>query len=373
MKIAILSCSELAKQFYQMLRKTSSPYEALYIVEEVSELWGTFYEQAEIISVGKAVCLYQRNLIEKFVIVSMEERFNRIMYKILTMHKIPDNDILYADQEDIHEFKNESILFKYTERQEFDTIEFHVTDKCNLNCKHCSMFSGLVKESMLPDIRQYENDLKQIHSVFRSIKRFKLLGGEPLLNPELRQFIEVTRNIFPYTHILLITNGLLITSMNNELIDCIVKKNVEIVVSYYMPLNPVIDDIHRFLNSHHIRHRITPIITQFYKMYDLSGGQNADENFVACGCKEGCTTLRDGKLMSCFVPSIFHIAASAFHLAAENYNYIDLYQQDLSQTLIRETLMKKMDICKYCLVRGVATDWAQIDKNSIPQMQDWSI
>lgn len=373
MKIAMLSCSESVKQFYQKLKKTSSPYEPLYIVEEVSELWGTFYEKAEIISIGKAVGLYHRNRIEKFVIVSMEERFNRIMYQILSAHKIPDNDILYADKNDIHSPEDKLRLSEYTERQEFDTIEFHVTDQCNLNCRHCSMFSGLVKENTLPDVRQYENDLKRLRSAFRSLKRVKLLGGEPLLNPELQQYIEITRSIYPYTQILLITNGLLITAMNHDLIHCIVTNNVEIVVSYYMPLNPIIDDIHQFLSINHIRHRVTPIITQFYKMYDLSGSQNADENFAVCGCKEGCTTLREGKLMPCFVPSVFHIAADEFHLEAENDNYIDLYREDLSRSLIRDTMKKKMNICKYCLVRGIATDWSQINKNSIPQLRDWSI
>lgn len=267
MKIAMLSCSESAKQFYQKLKKTLSSYDPLYIVEEISELWCTSYEQAEIISIGKAVGLYHRNIIEKFVIVSMEERFNRIMYQILSAHKIPDNDILYADQNDIHSPENELRLSEYTDRQEFDTIEFHVTDKCNLNCRHCSMFSGLVKKNVLPDVVQYENDLKRFRSAFRSLKRVKLLGGEPLLNPELQTYIEITRRIYPYTQILIITNGLLLTTMNHDLIHCIVTNNVEIVVSYYMPLNPLIDDIHQFLYSNHIRHRMicTPKVGHFWR------------------------------------------------------------------------------------------------------------
>lgn len=303
----------------------------------------------------------------------MEERFNRIMYQILTANHIPDDDILYADQYDIHASEGELYLSQYSDRLEFDTVEFHVTDKCNLNCRYCSMFSGLVKDNNLPDIKQYVRDLKRIQSVFRSLKRVKLLGGEPLLNPELQQFIEMTRDIFHFAKIQLITNGLLITAMNQELIQSIVKNNVEIVISYYMPLNPKIDDIHQFLNAHHIQHRVTPIITQFYKIYDLSGMQNADENFAACGCKEGCTTLRDGKLMSCFVPSIIHIAADAFHFSAEYHDYIDLYREDLSRELIREAMKKKLETCKYCLIRGIAADWSQIEKNGIPRIQDWSI
>lgn len=373
MKLAVLSLFKNAKRFYQKLYYSRTDYQIVCFVEEESNWWGTYYDGIETVSIGKAMEYYSSCQVDKFLIVSLEERFNKKMYEILKDLQVNDDDILYADLEDINLWSSDRVLYSYNKRKEYDTIEFHVADHCNLNCKYCSMFSGLVDEEKYPSVTQYEKDMQQIKKCFRSVKRIKLLGGEPLLNPELDTFIKVTHDIYPFAQILVISNGLAIKGMDQKLIDCMRENNVELVVSYYKILGKKADEIHAFLKKHEIRHRITPCITSFYKMYDLSGNQNKNENFQVCNCKEGCTTLRDGKLMSCFVPSIIHIADERFHLDIVNQDYVDLYQPELSSEIIRNAMKKPLEVCKYCLIRGIQTEWEIMDKNIYDNIKDWSV
>ena len=58
-----------------------------------------------------------------------------------------------------------------------------ITEKCNIECKHCWFESGPQKEAtMTPEeIRKYINEAHRT----RSIKWISLTGGEPTLFPEL--------------------------------------------------------------------------------------------------------------------------------------------------------------------------------------------
>ena len=64
-------------------------------------------------------------------------------------------------------------------------LETHVVDHCNLNCKACNNFSPFVREEKLSDIVSYRRDISNLAEVYSGIGRFFLLGGEPLLAPEL--------------------------------------------------------------------------------------------------------------------------------------------------------------------------------------------
>ena len=75
-------------------------------------------------------------------------------------------------------------------------FEVHITEHCNLNCKGCYHFSPLAKEEYL-DINEFERDLRRIYELCGdNVERITLLGGEPLLHPDINRFIEVTRKIY---------------------------------------------------------------------------------------------------------------------------------------------------------------------------------
>ena len=61
-----------------------------------------------------------------------------------------------------------------------------------------------------------------------------VLGGEPLLNPDLPQILETIRRLYSSSDILLITNGLLLADASSLFWDAIVKTGTRITISAHL-------------------------------------------------------------------------------------------------------------------------------------------
>lgn len=87
-------------------------------------------------------------------------------------------------------------------------LETMITQACNLACLGCTNFSD-VSHSGYVSVQQGRTDLEQWLSVL-DIQHFGIIGGEPLINPEWRQWISMVRTLMPESRILFVTNGLLL-------------------------------------------------------------------------------------------------------------------------------------------------------------------
>ena len=96
-----------------------------------------------------------------------------------------------------------------------DYLETHVVDHCNLNCKGCSHFCNLAEEKFI-DVESIRKDFVQLSKVYKNIKVIRLMGGEPLLHPEINEIMKSVRASFPYSQIKLATNGLLLPKMKEH-------------------------------------------------------------------------------------------------------------------------------------------------------------
>ena len=90
-------------------------------------------------------------------------------------------------------------------------LEVNLADHCNLNCQCCDHFSPIASKTFL-DFEQYVKDIKRLaYLTDGKIGLMKLQGGEPLLNERLIDYIRVTRESFPESHICLFTDGVLLS------------------------------------------------------------------------------------------------------------------------------------------------------------------
>jgi organic radical activating enzyme len=91
-------------------------------------------------------------------------------------------------------------------------LEYHVAHACNLACPSCSHFSnnghrGIVSPTeMDAELTPWSNRLEP--------GVFNILGGEPLLNPDIIEVLRVARKHFKH-EIALVTNGLLLAQTPN--------------------------------------------------------------------------------------------------------------------------------------------------------------
>ena len=114
-----------------------------------------------------------------------------------------------------------------------EKIDVHITDHCNLNCKSCTHFSPLADEFYL-DIKEYIGDIERLSELSKGdIGQIFLIGGEPLLHPQLKYFFQITRLNFPKTRIIVITNGILLNKQDNTFWEACKKSNIEIWLSQY--------------------------------------------------------------------------------------------------------------------------------------------
>ena len=87
------------------------------------------------------------------------------------------------------------------------------------------------------DFKKYVLRLKQI---IHHIDVFQFLGGEPLLQDDIGECIKFLHCVYPITKIVIYTNGLLIKSMSDELLQIIKDYNVEIIMSKFYDKAPLL-------------------------------------------------------------------------------------------------------------------------------------
>lgn len=247
-------------------------------------------------------------------------------------------------------------------------LEFHVADHCNLNCKYCTHYSPLVTDPVFSDYESFASDLQQLKKFIPDIGIIRILGGEPLLNPDLGKFITLTRELYPTSIITVVTNGLLIKQMNSALVELMKEKMAFIHISLYPPLQDKIQEIKQFLYEQEIPYTITEMNREFSKTQILN--PHSDEDFFYSCFQASCTCLQDGKLAPCYAPFTTKYFNEAFSQNLPTDEGIDLYNDTLTLEDLKTRLLLPMERCFYC-VSGKAYPWEIVGKHSM--LEDWVI
>lgn len=100
-------------------------------------------------------------------------------------------------------------------------VDFMLTNKCNLNCIHCSSRCDNNNKQKLSSSKIYEVLDKLSDS---NLEQLVLTGGEHLMVDEIEKILEYARNKLVGTRIILSTNGTLI----DKYVDSIIR-NIDIV------------------------------------------------------------------------------------------------------------------------------------------------
>ncbi|MDH3349251.1 MAG: DUF5714 domain-containing protein [Desulfobulbaceae bacterium] len=93
---------------------------------------------------------------------------------------------------------------------------FHLTDKCNLSCRHCLFGSSPAKAPTL----QKEQLIKSIDQGFNlGVRLFYFTGGEPFIYPDLIEIIQYVLEKDLHNHVVVLTNGLLLENNLDKLLS----------------------------------------------------------------------------------------------------------------------------------------------------------
>jgi organic radical activating enzyme len=87
-------------------------------------------------------------------------------------------------------------------------LETMITQSCNLSCLGCTNYSDLRHAGYVP----WSQGKQQIQAWLDriNIQEFGIIGGEPLINPEWREWVSGSRELMPEAQLRFTTNGLLL-------------------------------------------------------------------------------------------------------------------------------------------------------------------
>ena len=231
-------------------------------------------------------------------------------------------------------------------------LEFILSDYCNLNCKGCTHFSPIAPRKFI-SLEQYEKNLKHISAVVNDyIKDFFLIGGEPLLYPELTSIMEITRKYFPEGKISIFTNGLLLPKMSCDFWSAVKKFDIQLAITRY-PIKFDYDAVLALCNSLGVIYRVfgdRSLGDSFYRFgLDESKSQNPVISHFKC-YNRGCISVTEDKIYPCSISacSIYlnNTFGTNFKHLPKDFIYINELK-DIEQ--IKRLRDKPVPFCRYCV------------------------
>lgn len=284
-------------------------------------------------------------------------------------------------------FMNKFILSEFSTRaiaeavaprtKEEMAFEINLVDHCNLSCQMCDHFSQLSEEKYL-DIESFKRDMTRMGEIFQhDIGGVYLLGGEPTLHPQLIEIIEYTRTQFPKTELILLTNGMLLTHLENgergNLWRTLKECNVHVTVTVY-PLKINYLAIEEMARKYNVVLMMSsdihaPAPTRQIKIsdkhtLDLYGSQ-PKHHCVHCLYFNKFNVLKDGKYYMCPIQAHIDIFNRRFDKNLEHIDgdFLDIYKID-DWREFAEYSSNWVPFCRFCDQKkwGHASEWKSSTK-----------
>jgi len=223
-------------------------------------------------------------------------------------------------------------------------VEFQLTDHCNLNCKGCTHFCPISDINYL-SMDSFVKDMQRLSDIFTNILQIRIMGGEPLLHPLVSTFAEKTRQIFPSSAISIVTNGILLPSMNHTFYETLQKNIITLDISVYPITKETMSSYIQLALQYEIPIKFV-CAGYFCKFVNTSGNSDKNLIFKQCGM-HNCTFLRDGKIYHCCLPALSNIINKKFWLSIPGNDYIDIHT-DISAVHILDFLDRPSATCAFC-------------------------
>ena len=247
-------------------------------------------------------------------------------------------------------------------------LEIPIVKHCNLKCKCCSHLANMETENYA-DPTQFARVMARLSVLFSEITSIRLLGGEPLLHPELVTFAKIVRQYFPDTLLKIVTNGLLIPKLDGEILEELSKLNVLFDVSVYPPTKRIEEKIKARFYEFGIKFDLSPEITQFQKRLLIEPRSNAKKAWEACATKR-CYILQGEEISYCCVPLLEDKARDVFGLTMDvSDSRTNIFEEKWTGASLLKFLQTPHSCCAFCGVPQ-KVDWCITNQ---PKPQDWVV
>jgi len=225
-----------------------------------------------------------------------------------------------------------------------------LAEHCNLNCAYCDHYCP-VAEHEFPSTKQFDLDFAVLSKLTNgTIGRINLVGGEPLLNPDITDIMQIVRKNIPNSEITITTNGILLAKMAEDFWNACKNNNISIVISQY----PIKLDTNKICQTA-IKYEVNVfwgilVGGNLFRMqkYNVNGTQDIYKSYKNCGTK-GCTFLKNGKIYLCPQISCSKNLEKAFNVnfSVSSNDFLVLDNINSVQDIL-DFISKPSPFCRYC-------------------------
>lgn len=242
-------------------------------------------------------------------------------------------------------------------------LDVHLADHCNLNCAGCNHFAPVAARRFLP-LDQYARDLgllSRIPGIDGYFSELCLMGGEPLLHPEVSEAIRLSRRFLPGTTLALVTNGILLDRMPPDFWAACRDTQTAVSVTRY-PVEIPYDSLACLARETGVQIHMpfVPGESGFFRVpLDPEGRCDPEDNFRHCPSGGFCMQLRGGRLYPCHRSAWRDALNSCFgtNFAPEEGDFLDL-RRISSTDEIEAFRTAAKPACRYCcLDRSEVIPW----------------
>lgn len=230
-----------------------------------------------------------------------------------------------------------------------------LAEHCNLNCRGCDHFAPIAKPQFA-DFTSLAMDFARLSVLFDGrADEILLMGGEPLLHPEIEKFMVMARKNFQKAKIEIATNGVLLLKQPESFWEICRENNISINVTKY----PISLDFKAMeeksaiygVKYHYYGATDKVVKTLFQHKLSMTKTQDAWTSYLLCGRANDCIYLQDGRLYTCTVaPTVRHFDKQfGTNLFNAVENSIDIYAAKSAQEIM-EFLAKPIPFCSYCRI-----------------------
>ncbi|MGN0340404.1 MAG: radical SAM protein [Lachnospira sp.] len=365
MKIVIFGAGKAGQHLYDEIESRSKEIEVLAFVDN------KFNGEYRGISIDKPEKIFKqyKGVIEAVFIAAGAQKTVDLFIETVRSYGVGDIYMLHdiAGKNKIPLFNDNGDLIPYLvrkvrfskEKPTLPYFEVPITDKCNLNCKGCLFACNGMKQFEDVPYEHLRKDAVRMSELFYDIPWIRILGGEPLLHPDIIDILKIYRSIYVDSEIDLCTNGLLIPKMNEEFFECLRENRITVHVSGYKPTYNMLDRIDERLKQSGVQYTVLKR-EEFAKYYTLEPDNDADESFRGC-IASGCRELYRGKLMRCSAVIAFdklNVKYGTDYRTVESEDWFDIHKENIDAWKLKKTLDKSSGICRYCDVKHIEFfDW----------------
>lgn len=358
MKVAVYGCADAGKRVVQALMNKTD-IDAMFFVDNNVEKIGTIIDGIVVLSLYSFVKMYEREEINKIIIPNYTLGTIHSMKMDLRKNGIKAEDVLILNVEKFIDQINSLDSFSAYRNNKVPYIQYisyEAAEKCNLNCKRCDHFSNIKETETSEDVEEFTNNMELLSEKVDSIGCFSFLGGEPLLNRNLDKMIYITKQFYPETQIIVLTNGILIRNISGELKRAIQETNTLVRMTLYPPLKDQIDDIVQFMRRENIRFELSKVVDEFWTQININGDSNPIKMLNRC-VNSDCFIVKRGKLGKCPITMNCGVFNSYFGTAIPR-DVLDLEDKSITVDDINKYLYDPIRTCAYC-GRERYFDWEQ--------------